>query len=115
MRWTPGYPTMTLGNLYDIVAEIAAIIAEDESEPYLETKAFRDKRSEVRQIIGGAGVPKNVISWRALQGKLGRIKRLKIFDSSGSSAFQLQANAQARTSDHRGFELTLTRRRSTTW
>ncbi|HVC97614.1 MAG TPA: ATP-binding protein, partial [Pirellulales bacterium] len=35
-----------------------------------------------RQIIGAANLPKNVISWRALQGKLGKIKRLKIFDSS---------------------------------
>jgi DNA helicase HerA-like ATPase len=30
-------------------------------------------------------VPKNVISWRAVMGKVGRIKRLKIFDTPGGT------------------------------
>ena len=77
-----GYPKMTLSMLYDVVAEIATVIDDDEIEPSLDTKLFRDRRKELRQIIGAANLPKNVISWRALQGKLGKIKRLKIFDSS---------------------------------
>lgn len=77
-----GYPKMTLSHLYDVVQQIASIIGNEEEEPYLETRTFRDRRSELKQIIGAANVPKNVISWRALQGKLGRIKRLKIFDSA---------------------------------
>jgi DNA helicase HerA-like ATPase len=77
-----GYPQMTLSLLYDVVAEIAAVTDDPANEPHLDTKMFRDKRKELRQIIGAANVPKNVISWRALQGKLGKIKRLKIFDSA---------------------------------
>jgi uncharacterized protein len=76
-----GYPQMTLSHLYDVVFEIAAVIEGDGAEPYLETKDFRDRRSQLHQIINASNCPKNVISWRALQGKLGRIKRLKIFDS----------------------------------
>ena len=79
-----GHPNMTLNMLYDIVAEIAAVTEGAGAEPFLDTKAFRDKRKELHQIIGAANCPKNVISWRALQGKLGKIRRLKIFDSNSS-------------------------------
>jgi DNA helicase HerA-like ATPase len=89
-----GYPEMTLTHLYDVVQQIAAIIDQDkdknkgglELDAPLETAAFRDRRSELRQLVGAANVPKNVISWRALQGKLGKIKRLKIFDSREAPA-----------------------------
>ncbi len=76
-----GYPRMTLTHLYDVVKEIAAIIDKDGSEPYLETDLFRQNRKQLRQIIGEANPPKNVIGWRALMGMLGKFKRLKIFDS----------------------------------
>jgi hypothetical protein len=76
-----GYPGMTLAHLYDVVREIAAVIDKDPSEPYLETKLFREKRQQLHEIIGSVNPPKNVASWRVLQGKLGKIKRLKIFDS----------------------------------
>jgi hypothetical protein len=90
-----GYPEMTLTHLYDVVQQIAAVIDQDKDksskaafdlEVPLETAVFRDRRPELKQIIGAANVPKNVISWRALQGKLGKIKRLKIFDSREASA-----------------------------
>lgn len=76
-----GYPTMTLTHLYDVVKEIASILNEDETEQYLETPEFSKNRAQLHQLIGQANPPKNVISWRALLGKLGRIKRLKIFDT----------------------------------
>ncbi|MFQ5741808.1 MAG: ATP-binding protein, partial [Acidobacteriota bacterium] len=76
-----GYPGMTLTHLYDVVKQIGSVIDKDAEEPFLETRCFLDRRRELKQIIGGSNPPKNVISWRALQGKLGRIKRLKIFDS----------------------------------
>jgi hypothetical protein len=90
-----GYPEMTLTHLYDVVQQIAAIIDQDKDKSSksgfdldapLETAVFRDRRPELKQIIGAANVPKNVISWRALQGKLGKIKRLKIFDSREAPA-----------------------------
>jgi DNA helicase HerA-like ATPase len=91
-----GYPQMILTHLYDVVQQIAAIMDQDKErdrskgssdlEAPLETAVFRERRAELRQIIGAANVPKNVISWRALQGKLGKIKRLKIFDSREAPA-----------------------------
>ncbi len=81
-----GYPNMTLAHLYDVVYEIEASVDKDDSEPYLETPIFRERRKELQQIIAAANPPKNLISWRALRGKLGRIKRLKIFDSPSAPA-----------------------------
>ena len=98
-----GYPEMTLMHLYDVVQQVATIIDQDkvkekrgglDLEAPLETAVFRGRRSELRQIIGAAGVPKNVISWRALQGKLGKIKRLKIFDSREAPALDYVAMLQ---------------------
>ncbi len=87
-----GYPEMTLAHLYDVVQETAAVIDQDkekskaaEMDPRLETEVFRAKRAELRQMIGATS-PKNVISWRALQGKLGKIRRLRIFDSRDARA-----------------------------
>lgn len=77
-----GYPSMTLEHLYDVIQEIASMVAKSDHEPNLTTKVFRDRRKELHGIINSADYPKSVPSWRALQGKLGRIKRLKIFDST---------------------------------
>jgi hypothetical protein len=81
-----GYPGMTLAHLYDVVKEIAAVVDKDPSTPYLETKVFRDGRQQLHEIIGSVSPPKNVASWRVLQGKLGKIRRLKIFDSEDAPA-----------------------------
>lgn len=81
-----GYPEMTLAHLYDVIYEIEASIDKDGAEAYLETAVFRTRRKELQALINAANPPKNVISWRALRGKLGRIKRLKIFDSPSAPA-----------------------------
>jgi len=88
-----GYPEMALAHLYDIVKEIAWFIDHDDAtpDPYLETAAFRSKRKEIRLVMGAASLPKNVISWRALLGKLGKIKRLNIFDSSNAPRLDYEA------------------------
>lgn len=76
-----GYPRMKLSHLYDVIAFITAHIA-DEEDPYLENKEFNGKgRDVLKQVVSQAQVPKNVISWRVVLGKVGRIKRLKIFDA----------------------------------
>lgn len=101
-----GYPGMTLIHLYDVIQEIAFWADQDSktkakgddlppaSGPYLDTREFRDDRSTLRQIIAAAGVPKHVPSWRAVQGKLGRIRRLKIFDSKDAPALNYAAMLQ---------------------
>jgi DNA helicase HerA-like ATPase len=80
-----GYPRMKLSHLYDVIAFIHAYIADEEVE-YLENKEFNGKgRDVLKQVVSQAQVPKNLISWRAVLGKVGRIKRLKIFDVPGGS------------------------------
>lgn len=79
-----GYPRMTLVHLYDVVAQVAADTFK-EGDPYLQTALFASRRAELKQIIHGANPPGNGPSWRKLQGRLGMIKRLNIFDSSAAA------------------------------
>src|SRR5260370_14098267 len=74
-----GYPKMMLAHLYDVIRLIGAKIANEE-DPYLEMPIFNQNKSQLKTLIDQAQVPQNVISWRSLMGKVGRIKRLKIFD-----------------------------------
>src|SRR5207253_4547283 len=68
-----------------VISFITAYIA-DEEDCYLEIKEFNGKGREVlKQLASQAQIPKNVISWRAVLGKVGRIKRLKIFDVPGGT------------------------------
>lgn len=76
-----GYPRMRLSHLYDVVNFIASIVADDPT-PYIETREFFDRINDVKKIIQSTEYPGVTTSWRALQGKLGRVKRLKIFDST---------------------------------
>lgn len=77
-----GYPKMTLAHLYDVIKEIASLYDDKGANPpYLETGLFLDRRKDLHQTIHQVNPPKNIISWRALMGKLGKIRRLKIFDS----------------------------------
>lgn len=89
-----GYPRMTLTHLYDVIKETTAIIEKGDTEPYLENAIFRDNRSQLRQIIGSVSPPSNVISWRALMGRVNRIKRLRIFDSPEAGPLDYEAMLQ---------------------
>lgn len=82
-----GYPKMTLAHLYDVIREIASLFDDKGANPpYLETELFQARRKDLDQIIHQVNPPKNLISWRALMGKLGKIRRLKIFDSPAAPA-----------------------------
>ena len=89
-----GYPRMTLAHLYDVIKETTAIIEKAATEPYLENVIFRDNRSQLRQIIGSVSPPSNVISWRALMGRVNRIKRLRIFDSPEAVSLNYESMLQ---------------------
>lgn len=89
-----GYPRMTLTHLYDVIKETTAIIEKGDTEPYLENAIFRNNRSQLRQIIGSISPPSNVISWRALMGRVNRIKRLRIFDSPEAGSLDYEAMLQ---------------------
>lgn len=85
-----GYPQMTLAHLYDIV-QIIASIHDDAPDPYLQAAEFRDGIKTIKQLIAEAKPPKSIPSWRALQGKLGRLKRLAVFDSAGTAPLDFKA------------------------
>ena len=75
-----GYPRLTLALLYDVVAAIAAKVGKEPapSSPRSETAASRPEL--LAAAIEQEGRPGNKASWLAVQGRLGRILRLKIFD-----------------------------------
>lgn len=83
-----GHPNMKLAHLHDVVLQIAAIKDDSPDDPYLATPEFREtkNRSMIKQLIGAGSLPGSVPSWRALLGKLGRMKRLNIFDVAGVPA-----------------------------
>jgi DNA helicase HerA-like ATPase len=75
-----GYPRMTLAHVYDIVRQVTSVMGKEE-DPYLETADFYKNREQLKELIAHASLPGNQISWRALLGRLGRVKRLGIFDN----------------------------------
>lgn len=77
-----GYPEMTLNHLYDIVKMIASHLSnKDADDPYIETPEFFQQKEQLKRIIKEFKPESSISSWRAVQGKLGRIKRLGIFDN----------------------------------
>jgi hypothetical protein len=85
-----GYPGMTLTHLYDVTSLIAAWVANPDvlkgdlkaTIPSLRTPALWQRTDEVAKVINQSQLPKNLPSWRAVQGKLGRIRRLGVFDNA---------------------------------
>jgi uncharacterized protein len=84
-----GHPAMTLTHLHDMVSVIAAWVANSkvfdgdlkEAVRHLRTALLWKRQEEVQKIITSAQLPGHVGSWRALQGQLGRVQRLGIFDN----------------------------------
>lgn len=74
-----GFPQMTLQQMYDIVRYCADTVAKEEKDTYLGTKEFSDNRPKILQIIKETKMD-NWRSWRKVQGRLGRLLRLNIFD-----------------------------------
>jgi uncharacterized protein len=78
-----GYPRMRLTHLYDVVALIHAVVGKEEpADVYLRSREFHgEQKNQILIRINTAAVAtSNVLSWRALLGKLGRLMRLKVFD-----------------------------------
>lgn len=78
-----GYPQMRLANLYDVVALIHAVVGKEEPDTvYLRSPEFAgDQKDQIfTRIRTAAKGTSNVLSWRALLGKLSRLMRLNVFD-----------------------------------
>ncbi|HZL37058.1 MAG TPA: ATP-binding protein [Tepidisphaeraceae bacterium] len=78
-----GYPKMALDHLYDVVQFIAAS-ENDEPDAGFWGSEFKAKSGQIKKLITDSKPPKSVPSWRALQGKLGKLRRLNVFDSTSA-------------------------------
>ncbi len=79
-----GYPFITLDVVYDVVQMFAHIHAGGNQDdlPYIRNKTFYSRSAEFYRYVEQRkkSVPGDFRSWRALQGKLGTLTRLNIFD-----------------------------------
>jgi hypothetical protein len=81
-----GYPRMRLSHVYEVTLACTNIVNKSEDAIRFWDPDFKSRRDGVLASIKKVsdGLPGSVPSWRALQGKLGRIQRLKIFDNPAS-------------------------------
>ena len=77
----------------DIVQLIAAT-HDDAPDPHLHDSDLRAGIKTIKPLIAEAKPPKSIPSWRALQGKLGRLKRLGVFDSAGAKPLDFKTMLQ---------------------
>lgn len=77
-----GYPQLTLHRFYDVVHLLTRMVSK-EAPPRLTDPAFERRGGvELTQFIKTLEIkPDSAASWRALLGKLSRLKRLNIFDN----------------------------------
>jgi len=84
-----GHPGMTLTHLHDMVSVIAAWVGDSnlfsrdlkEAVPHLRTAQIWQQKDKIERIVTTAQLPGHLGSWRALQGHLGRVRRLGVFDN----------------------------------
>jgi DNA helicase HerA-like ATPase len=70
--------------MYDVVRTCADVAGKSDAETYLGSPEFRDNRDKLLKLAKEAK-PSFEISWRKVQGALGRLLRLKIFDNPKSA------------------------------
>jgi len=91
-----GYPSMTLSHLIDVANFFLIAVAKSgvEFEPF--NPAFRDEKAKtmIQQRIA-AVQPTNEISWKALIGKLWRLKRTDVFDNPSALSIPFSELLQA--------------------
>jgi DNA helicase HerA-like ATPase len=87
-----GWPGMQLRHLYDMVVRIAMKVDKATSpwRPLTPEFAGEQGQAEIKTLVEGAQLPGNIASWHALQGKLGRLRRLGIFDVETRGAQPLE-------------------------
>ena len=79
-----GFPRMTLQHLYDVVRYCADQVGNEGQETYLKTPEFHANRDRLKSVCDAERLPKNVYSWRKVQGNFARLLRLGIFDNPKS-------------------------------
>ena len=74
-----GYPRLTLSYLLDIVDGFLHMVNKQPGAPSFYNQEFRENAEAVMKRIGGMRAD-SAVSWRALYGKLWRLKRINVFD-----------------------------------
>ncbi len=80
-----GYPRMRLDHIYDVVRMAERLAAGEPLMP-LVSPALRGQEDVIARHLGKPPKQDSVPSWRALLGKLGRLRRLKVFDMGEANA-----------------------------
>src|SRR5262249_21398910 len=80
-----GFPRMTLREMYDVVRLCADMVAGSSDETTLSAPEFEHNREKIEKAVKGPKLPGNFYSWRKVQGSLGKLLRLGIFDRSETS------------------------------
>jgi len=98
MEWDEqetGYPRMKLVLLYDVVQACAHKIDHSEGEPAFKGNWNEAQKKQAWDIVNrAADLPKVPSSWRVVQGKLGRLLRLRIFDNPAAKRLDYRALTQ---------------------
>lgn len=80
-----GYPHLTLDVLYDVVQACAHKVGKESGFPYIRTQAFFARKEQFMKIINDENnLPGHPGSWRKVQGRLGWLRRLGIFDNNAT-------------------------------
>ena len=79
-----GFPRMTLRQMYDVVRLCADTVAGSSDETPLGAPEFKNNRDKIEKLLKGPKLPGNFFSWRKVQGSLGKLLRLGIFDRKES-------------------------------
>src|SRR5205814_1354536 len=85
-----GYPGMTLSHMVDGIRACAQIVGKEDEEIRFVSPDFVENSSRVSEIIRATKGLDIVSSWRALQGKIGRLHRLDIFDTRRAAALDFK-------------------------
>jgi hypothetical protein len=91
-----GFPNLTLSVMYDIV-QACKLKAQNElkkdGEPAfkIRTRVLDQNRQQFLQVVEQTSTPSNYLSWGKVQGYLGRLLRLKIFDNPNARPLDYDA------------------------
>jgi len=86
-----GYPRLTVEHMYDIVRVCGDFAAGEKDIAELRNPVFKKHRERVIQIIQQEEIQKNPGSWRIVQGRLGQLLRLRIFDNPSAAPLDYDA------------------------
>lgn len=85
-----GFPGMKLQHIYDVARTCADVVDKEQNPTHLGSEEFNENRKDVEQTIKTLKST-HAPSWRIVQGSLGRLLRLKIFDNDEAAAPDYEA------------------------